>query len=86
MAISLPAALRKALVHRTLRGLRFILGQESVYEEAGREKGGLEIFVAFRRAESEDFGVVADEAGAVPGIPGPAAAAPWFQLSPQICK
>jgi hypothetical protein len=76
MAISLPAALRKALVHRTLRGLRFILTPESLDVQSKRGRSKLEIFVAFRRAESEDFGVVADEAGAVPGIPGPAAAAP----------
>lgn len=49
MVISFPAALRKALVHRTFRGLRFILSTANqVLGAATRSSSGdlLEVFMA----------------------------------------
>jgi hypothetical protein len=49
MVISFPAALRKALVHRTFRGLRFILlaaKQTSVVVTVPQSGDLLEVFVA----------------------------------------
>jgi hypothetical protein len=48
MIISFPAALRKALVHRTFRGLRFILlitEQASDIETGSRREDLLEVFM-----------------------------------------
>jgi len=69
--ISLPEARRKALVHLSFRGLRFILNFGRISEGEGRgEREGGYIFVAFRAAEFEEFGVVADKSNACTGEMG----------------
>lgn len=62
--ISLPADLRKALVHFSLRGLRFILncrhGIRITFRKR-RGKLGTYVLVTFAAAKSEDSGIVTHE-------------------------
>lgn len=79
--ISLPVAFRKALVHASLRGLRFILNCEiatlvsgsSLFHELQLLGEMTYILVAFTPTESEEARIVTDEGDAFAGIARPGA-------------